>query len=383
MELVHGMALTRTDPPLSSAGASNEVASIRLRDLSLSRRTLNALTNAGLVTVGDLLHLSAAEVIRIPNLGSKSHSEIERSLRPLQVTLSPVRGPAPSTAQRCAHSSSDAEYSLRLMEIPGAALRRLEAAGVDCACQLETVNHAELLRAMDFNTVLAGAVAAELRKRSEGRLRRRYDGHTSARPSDAPTLDAELWSLTAPLVDGDSRHIAMAVYGWDGSARRSLPEIAESFGVDGGTVGSICARVEARWKTETVRLPLLSSALSLLASRVPVLASDFEEQLVRQGLTGRTLRTEGLLSAAAIAGLEAPFALLGNQTRLIIPRGREADFNAVVQVIRRAEKSHTSLSPQEISIVASQAAGRPIPVEFVRRSVEVVHLLGERRSAMP
>lgn len=374
MKLTSGMANTRTDHSLPPPEVSRDIARVRLRDLSLSRRTLNALTNAGLVTVGDLLHLSAVEITRIPNLGAKSCSEIERSLRALEVSLRSTPLTAAAAAQRCEHTANDPRYSLRLMEISPAAMRRLEASGIRCTCQLVEVNHAELLRAMDFNTVLTGAVAAEIRRNSEGRLRRRYhDTVPAAAPGDEPqTLDAELWSLTAPLVDPERRRLAMAVYGWDGSPRHTLPEIAAEFGIDSGTAAGVCARVEARWKTETARVPRLTECLRLMASQAPVLAAKLEEQLVQQGLSRILLRVEGLLSAAAIAGLEAPFCVLGNETRLVIPKGRENDFNAVVQVVRRIERSRTTLTPEEISIVASQAVEHTIPVEFVRRSLAVV-----------
>ena len=54
-----------------------------LENLELSRRTYNALKRSGIDTVGDLLYFSKIQILNLHNIGEKSISEIERSLREL------------------------------------------------------------------------------------------------------------------------------------------------------------------------------------------------------------------------------------------------------------------------------------------------------------
>lgn len=357
----------------------SDVERVRLRDLALPRKTTNALLNAGLTTVGDLVGLTAAEVSRIPNLGAKSVIEIERALRPLDIGLAGTTRRPAAAPSRCSHSRFDPELALRQLDVPVAVVRRLESASISCLCLLENLSHSELLRAMDFDTVLTGTLSNEIQRRRAGI--RPADFSSSMRSTEAPSglsgLEAELWSLTSPLVEPRLRHIALEVYGWDGGDRHTLTGIAERHGIDVAAISSLCARVDARWKTESARLPRLEEAIATMIARAPALAIEVESELLAKGLMQRRIAVEGLLTAAAIGGIEAPLTLVGSESRLILPRGRESAFNMVVQIIRKAARNGTALSPEEVTIVARQGGASSIDAEFVSRVRRVMSSLGE------
>ena len=57
-----------------------EPKGISLGELELSSRTLNCLTGAGMVNVGDVLEKSKSELLEIRNFGEKSYSELQEML---------------------------------------------------------------------------------------------------------------------------------------------------------------------------------------------------------------------------------------------------------------------------------------------------------------
>ena len=372
-------SLASMSPGLTPYPPTSDVPRIRLRDMALPRKTTNALLNAGLTTVGDLLDLTPEEIARIPNVGAKSVNDIERALRPLDVSLNDRSVRPPARTSRCTHPRLDPEFSLRNLDVPVAVIRRLELAGLGCACLVEALTQSELLRVMEFDTVLTGALASELHRRRSGI--RPLGSPSGAAVDEVPAgmtgLESELWSLTSPLVDPRHRRIALEVYGWDGGERLTLTQVAERHHLEVAAISSMCARIEARWKTENARMPRLREAIALLVARSPVLASAVETELVAQGLTARRIPVEGLLAAAAIGAVDAPLTIVGSESRLILPRGREATFNCVVQVIRRAVRSSTPLSPEDICVLAQQNGATGCDVDFVSKVRQVMAALGE------
>lgn len=66
---------------------SDEVLKMRIEELDIPTRIVNALSNGGIETVGQLLGTPRGEVIKIKNLGAKSLSIVEEKLREKGVTL--------------------------------------------------------------------------------------------------------------------------------------------------------------------------------------------------------------------------------------------------------------------------------------------------------
>lgn len=66
---------------------SDEILKMRIEELDIPTRIVNALSNGGIETVGQLLGTPRGEVIKIKNLGAKSLSIVEEKLREKGVTL--------------------------------------------------------------------------------------------------------------------------------------------------------------------------------------------------------------------------------------------------------------------------------------------------------
>lgn len=78
-EIEEGVAVTPT--------VSDEVLKMRIEELDIPTRIINALIDGGIETVGQLLGTPKIELVKLKNLGSKSLSTIEEKLREKGVAL--------------------------------------------------------------------------------------------------------------------------------------------------------------------------------------------------------------------------------------------------------------------------------------------------------
>src|ERR1700741_158557 len=80
------MQLKRTLDAISSLGF-NPVLLKRLDELELSIRSANLLKNHNVVYIGDLIHMTEAEFLRVPNSGRKSLNEVKAMLAEIGLHL--------------------------------------------------------------------------------------------------------------------------------------------------------------------------------------------------------------------------------------------------------------------------------------------------------
>lgn len=70
-------------------GASAKPPDARIEELDFSVRTYNCLKKANILTIGDLVQLSEADLLRIRNFGRKSLMEVKEKLESLNLSLRP------------------------------------------------------------------------------------------------------------------------------------------------------------------------------------------------------------------------------------------------------------------------------------------------------
>ena len=80
---VVGTEETKTIAP----SVSDEIVKMRIEELDIPTRIVNALSNGGIETIGQLLSAPNAELMKIKNLGAKSLSIIAEKLKEEGVTL--------------------------------------------------------------------------------------------------------------------------------------------------------------------------------------------------------------------------------------------------------------------------------------------------------
>lgn len=76
------------EKPSEIPAISDEVMKMRIEELDIPTRIVNALANGGVETIGQMVAISRADLMKIKNLGAKSLSVVEEKLREKGVTIS-------------------------------------------------------------------------------------------------------------------------------------------------------------------------------------------------------------------------------------------------------------------------------------------------------
>ncbi|MBI5621154.1 DNA-directed RNA polymerase subunit alpha [Candidatus Gottesmanbacteria bacterium] len=86
-QIVEPKAVGTTESVAVSPAVSDEVLKMRIEELDIPTRIVNALGNGGIETVGQLLGTPRTDLMKIKNLGSKSLGLVEEKLREKGVAL--------------------------------------------------------------------------------------------------------------------------------------------------------------------------------------------------------------------------------------------------------------------------------------------------------
>lgn len=87
MQVVEPKAQGEVEAVVVAPTVSDEVLKMRIEELDIPTRIVNALANGGIETIGQLLAAPPAELMKIKNLGIKSLGIVEEKLREKGVTL--------------------------------------------------------------------------------------------------------------------------------------------------------------------------------------------------------------------------------------------------------------------------------------------------------
>jgi DNA-directed RNA polymerase subunit alpha len=87
-QIVEPKTATKEDAVVISPTVSDETVKMRIEELDIPTRIVNALANGGIETIGQMLATPRAELMKIKNLGAKSITIIEEKLKEKNVVLS-------------------------------------------------------------------------------------------------------------------------------------------------------------------------------------------------------------------------------------------------------------------------------------------------------
>jgi len=87
-QIVEPKEVVKQEAVVVSPAVSDETVKMRIEELDIPTRIVNALANGGIETIGQLLATPRAELMKIKNLGAKSITIVEEKLQEKDVALS-------------------------------------------------------------------------------------------------------------------------------------------------------------------------------------------------------------------------------------------------------------------------------------------------------
>jgi hypothetical protein len=251
----------------------------RIPDIDFSPRTRHALAAAQIEFVGDLVQVPARELVRMPNFGRKSLTEVIEFLGADFDLGNQLRGWTRETAVELEQQFRAQLKEIRLVEI----LSKIEQTG------------------------------------------------------PMHSLDDQLRGV-AKLCYKDQRSvdIALSFYGWDGAGSKTLEAVGQRVGITRERVRQITSRLADYFEGRHIDIPWLEKASNKIAELVPASSSEIEFELSRAGITKGSFRLSGILSALRIISGVVPFATNTlNGVELVTSASQSTLPRRVLQVARR------------------------------------------------
>jgi hypothetical protein len=124
------------------------------------------------------------------------------------------------------------------------------------------------------------------------------------------TLEAELAAIAESAESGRTAQIAVRYWGWDGRGGATLETTGREFdGITRERVRQLCERLAAKLAQARPAPPALERALIVAAHAVPTTAAELGRRLADEHIAARPFDPAGLLTSAAVLGLDATFSL--------------------------------------------------------------------------
>ena len=169
-------------------------------------------------------------------------------------------------------------------------------------------------------------------------------------PRESASLEDELRQLAAPAGTPRNVRIVLRYFGWDGRERSTLEAIARHHQISKQRVLNIVNRVRRPYKQAQVRPPRLERCLREATPNLVDRAGEVEARLDRTGETDSLFRLEGLLAAADVLGLQAPFEMFRiGAVRVVVRRGGKSH---VLSLLRRTRSSVGRLGAVDLGEMA-------------------------------
>lgn len=187
-------------------------------------------------------------------------------------------------------------------------------------------------------------------------------------------LERELLQIAQAIVKRRDALISARYFGWDGNGGCSLKILAEEFGISKERIRQICTRFITRLKGKTIYAPALDKALKAIAAVVPCSADDLELMLVKEGITEKQFRIEGIIQAAETLGRELSFTVTKvKNTRLVIPLRFEKIVDVTLDVLHKLAVHWGVVSVTEAATRVIEKAEKSVDPQLV---INIIHALG-------
>jgi hypothetical protein len=319
----------------------------KVKDLFLSVRASNVLTNAGITYVGDLVQLTESQLLAFQNCGRKTVRELKEALEelglPLGVTLDSWNRPnlddlvsskkQDETSLATLDENARTKLYLRTDEIGLSQRARnvLKTANIEfvgdlaaktesqlrgfASCGRLTINEIKTkleelgLRLSFFVSNWSAEAAQRIREEQDAipdspinALRRNLN---IIPPSEF--LEDELHAILDSVPDKRGTEIALKQLGWSGSGQRTLESVGEEYSVTRERVRQIVKRKNDNIRKQYFETPRLDEALSAIRECCPATGARLAAELRLRGISKSDFDPTGLKTACKV--LQKEFGL--------------------------------------------------------------------------
>ncbi|MGA7325491.1 MAG: DNA-directed RNA polymerase subunit alpha C-terminal domain-containing protein, partial [Rhodomicrobium sp.] len=186
---------------------------------------------------------------------------------------------------------------------------------------------------------------------------------------DLIDLEAQVRHLLGGYCSPKLVDATIRFYGFDGSGRKTLEAVGQEYDVTRERIRQIVAKVRGTVPSseKLCMLSAVSSAVELVESLIPGLATDIQEALLEAGLTACPFDLTGLESVFEFDDEPAPFEIIEHEdTSLVVPSGMGAfvgDVNSasgrlvsrwgVTTVSEVCAQTGMSVSPELVRLILS------------------------------
>lgn len=268
----------------------------RLEPLNLSSRTLKSMETLGLVDGPDgLSEFTINDILRIPNMGRKSLTELILKLQP--VLFRPVEV---ETSEDCSDDLM-LEASI-LMNLTGA--NKIAANDIRFGGQIQNLLPDAGTARECCERILNGEQTCIGIKEAQQHvqfLRREIEN------ASLLTFEKEIQALVS-AIERDSRYssIFFSRYGINGTSEKTLQEVGDIYGITRERVRQICGRICKDLQGDFYT-PILDKVISSIDELCPTSVKDAKKALLGKGIIESEHTLEGLHFLAGIFDKDLPF----------------------------------------------------------------------------
>ena len=311
---------------------------IRIAELPLSVRARNALKNAEIGYVGDLVQLSEEWLLTLPNCGRKTVGELRDSLAELGLhfgiklddwsrPIAQLSCPPAELHFAELDENTRAKLCVRIDEIDFSrrAANILMSAGIefvgDLVCKGErelrkfwscgrlTVAEiknkiAELGLSFDFSLGDWSADQANEYRKQHLKNFSKTVLRTLDQISPSEFLEDEFRKVVAGVGNERATEICLKQLGWSGKGARTLESVGQEYSVTRERIRQIVAKKTARIRKRNVDMPRLNDALLCIRARCPATAEELGVELRKQHISKSDFDPTGLKIACEVLGKE-------------------------------------------------------------------------------
>jgi len=390
----------------------------RINKLDLSVRAVNCLYKLGISNIGDLIQKTQLELIRTPNFGRKSLTEIEQMLNEMNLSLGTTipnwrnfseedlknklsdqyeKKETDSTTTildreiyiRLLLDIDEVDFSVRaanwmknanikyvgdLVTCKTSAILRIKNLGRKSIAEIQNIlKGMELDLGMKITDWPPSSIEQERElysKELEGFKKLQIEKTFQNDISSAMNLEDEVARLIELAGNRRNQNIVAMYYGLDGKGGCTLEKVGQQTGITRERVRQIAEKFQKKilryYNNEIDYFPKINEVLQLINDCTPCVAEKIEATLCESGATRTQFQIEGFTQLMRLMNRRLPYCVVRyKKTRFVVKPNKVNVPKKIIYIARRAVEHWGVVTIPDIVAQTKEKTGQTISSEFV------------------